>query len=328
TFMIFLAPAFGWCVYQLWLARPRGAHRDWRPLLRTFGWLAAAHAGAFAATYWWVHYADALKALNLSARDLQSVSMTSWNFGTGRRFDPELWGRIRTIVLQEITPPCVLGAAAVAALAFARRHWLRLAALLALWLGVFLTFPLLYALHDYYHVAAAFLPMLALGLTTAALFENPRLPRIAPLAVWVLLLSSQTLTFLDFHYPQYRDAGSGGGLAETLKMVLRRDEVIVVAGDDWSSIFPYFAGHRALMIRGGKENDPDFLHQAFSDLRGEEVGALVLFEDQAENAALIALARARFDLGPQPLLRWRHGGRRAVAYLPRAIQPDVLVELG
>ncbi len=326
TFMIFLPPAFIWCVYQLWLARPRGG--DWRPLLRTVGWLAAAHAGGFAATVWWVHCADAIKSLNFSARDLQSASMTAWNFGTGRRLDPELWGRIRTIVLQEITPPAVLAAAAVAALAFGRRHWAALGGLLALWGGVFLTFPLLYALHDYYHVAAAFLPMLAVGLAAAALFQRAGLPRVGRFAVWLLLLSCQAITFLDFHYPQYRDAGSGGGLAEALKMVLRRDEVIVVAGDDWSSIFPYFAGHRALMIRSGKENEPAFLHRAFADLRGEDVGALVLFEDQAENESLLRLARESFDLGPVPLLRWRHGGRRAVAYFPRSIQPDVLVELG
>jgi hypothetical protein len=142
------------------------------------------------------------------------------------------------------------------------------------------------------------------------------------------LLASQTLTFLDFHYPLYRDPGSGGGLAEGLREVLRPDEVIVVAGDDWSSIFPYFAGRRALMVRSGKLNDAAYLRAAFADLKGEDVGALVLFEDQESNEPLIALARAAFDLGPQPLLRWHNGGRRAVAYLPRRIQPDALVELG
>ncbi len=43
-----------------------------------------------------------------------------------------------------------------------------------------LTFPILYALHDYYHVAAAFLPMLALGLATAGVFQSARLPRFLP----------------------------------------------------------------------------------------------------------------------------------------------------
>ncbi len=110
--------------------------------------------------------------------------------------------------------------------------------------------------------------------------------------------------------------------------MLRPDEIIIVAGDDWSSIFPYFTERRALMIRNGKQNEPGYLRTAFADLKGEDVGALVLFEDQENNTALIELARQTFDLGPQPLLRWRHGGRRAVAYLSRRIQPDAIVELG
>jgi hypothetical protein len=328
TFLIFLAPAFVWSLHQLWLARPGAVPRDWKPLLRTFGWLVAAHAGAFLATYWWVHFADAVKALNLSARDLQSAGLTSWNFGTGRRFDPELWSGIWKIVSQEITPPGVLLAGgALAAVLGHRRRWV-IAGLMGLWAGVLLTFPLLYALHDYYHVAAAFLPMLALGLATAAVFQNARLPRVLAFGLWSLLLANQALTFLDFHYPRYRDAGSGGSLADSLKEVLRPDEVIVVAGDDWSSIFPFFTGRRALMIRSGWQDDHAYLRSAFAGLKGEDVGALVLFEDQEENAPLIQLARETFDLGPQPLLRWRHGGRRAVAYLPRRIQPDALVELG
>lgn len=328
TFLIFLGPAFVWSLYQLWLARPQGAVRDWTPLLRVLAWLAAAHAVAFAATLWWVHYADAVKSLNLSARDLQSAGLSSWNFGTGHRFDGWVWSAIWKIISQEITPPCVLVAGVAATVVFARRQWRLIAALVVLWGAVLLTFPILYAMHDYYHVAAAFLPMLALGLATAALFQSARLPRAGAFAVWLLLLAVQTLTFLDFHYPSMRDAGNGGGLAEGLKKVLRPDEVIVVAGDDWSSIFPYFTERRALMIRSGKQNEPDYLRAAFADLRGEDVGALVLFEDQEENQTLIEIARAAFDLAPHPLLKWRHGGRRAVAYLPQRIQPDARVEFG
>ena len=328
TFLIFLAPAFAWSLHQLWLARPGAAPRDWRPWLRTFGWLAAAHVGSFLASYWWVHYADAVKALNLTAREFQSDNLTSWNFGTGRRFDPELWSAIWKTIAQEIAAPGVLiTGGAVAVVLASRRRWL-IAALLGLWGGVLLTFPLLYAVHAYYHVAAAFLPMLALGLATAAAFHSARLPRILAFGLWGLLLASQTRTFLDFHYPQYRNAGSGGGLAEGLREVLRPDEVIVVSGDDWSSILPYFSGRRALMILSGKQNDRDYLRAAFADLKGEDVGALVLFEDQEYNEPLIQLAREAFDLAPQPLLRWHSGGRRAVAYLPRRIQLDAVVELG
>ncbi len=327
TFLVFLAPAFAWSLHQLWLARPAAAPRDWRPLLRTFGWLAAAHAGSFLATYWWIHFADAAKALNLSARDLQSAGLTSWNFGTGRRFDPELWSGIWKIISQEITPPGVLVSGALAAVLAPHRRW-AIVILVGLWAGVLLTFPLLYSLHDYYHVAAAFLPMLALGLATAALFQSARLPRALAFGLWFGLLASQALTFLNFHYPIYREAGYGGGLAEGLKEVLRPDEVIVVAGDDWSSILPYFTERRALMIRSGLVNNGDYLRAAFADLKGEDVGALVLFEDQEHNEPLIRQARGAFDLGPQPLLRWRNGGRRAVAYLPRRIQPDALEELG
>jgi hypothetical protein len=327
TFLIFLAPAFAWSLHQLWLARPGAAPRDWRPLARTFGWLAAAHAGSFLASFWWVRFADAVKALNVSARAFQSAGLTSWNFGTGRRFDPELWTAIWKIISEQITPPAVLIIGALTVVLASRRRWL-VATLLGLWGGVLLTFPLLYAVHAYYHAAAAFLPMLALGLATAAVFQNARRPRVLAFGLWLALLASQTLTFLNFHYPQYRHAGSGGGMAEGIREVLRPDEVIVVSGDDWSSIFPYFSDRRALMIRGGLVNDRDYLRAAFADLKGEDVGALVLFEDEEYNEPLIQLAREAFDLGPQPLLRWHSGGRRAVAYLPRRIQPDAVVELG
>ena len=196
-----------------------------------------------------------------------------------------------------------------------------------LWGAVLLTFPLLYSLHDYYHAVAAFLPVLAVGVAVAATFLHPRVPRATAFALWLLLLAGQAQIFFQHVFPVYRDAGNGGGLAAALKEILRPDEVIVVAGDDWSSILPYFAERRALMVRNGWQNEESYLRAAFSALRGETVGAVVLFEDSERNEFFLRLAREAFDLGPRPALHWKHGGRRATVYLDRRILPDALAEL-
>jgi hypothetical protein len=320
TLMVFLLPAFVWSIWLLWQARPRLAAPRWGPLLRTFGWLVAAHALPFLATAWWIHFSDAVKALNPSGIDFQSAKLTGWNFGTGQKFSGEAWSAIWQIISQQLAWPGTLLAGGLLAAVFARRWWRPIALLLA-WYGLVLfTFPVLYAWHAYYHVANAFLLMLALGLALAGAFASDRLPRPVAFGLWLTFLLTQMMNHLEYYHPLYRQPGNAGGLAEVLGDILQPDESIIIAGDDWNSMLPYYARRRALMIRADLVNDPRYLHAAFTAMKGESVGALVLFDEQRGNHALRRLAQDTFGLNLQPFLTWRDRGRNAVVYLSRQIR--------
>ncbi len=327
TFIIFLLPAFAWSISLLWESRPREGSPGWSVFFRTFGWLAAAHALPFLAAIEWVHFSDGVKALSPSGQYLESSNMIDWNFGVGRRFDPAIWSAIWHIISQEVARPVLLVAGGILTLVFGRRWWIHIAALLGIYGAVLLIFPVLFAGHSYYHVAAAFLLILALGFALISTFQSTRLPRFLPFILWGIILITQARTFLEFHYPLYRLPGNEGGLASALHEIVKPDEIIVIAGDDWSSILPYYAERRALMIPDRQDQNRDYIRATFAALKDESVVALVLFENQQHNQFIRELAAERFDINLQPGFTWKDRGRDVVVYLKRQIQIDALTAI-
>ncbi len=316
TFIVCLVPAFVWCVTWLWQARsvPGG-------LARTFAWLAALHAGPFAATVWWVKYADAVKALNPSGASLTSGGLAAFNFGYGRHFDPEIWHAWYVNITTTIGgAPLLVGAIVLATLA---GRWRRHAcAALGVFVASQLVFPVLYAFHSYYYVASAFTLFVGLGFALCGLLEQ-RVPRAVTLAVWLLVLGAQVHFYLVKLYPSQRAAGNGGGLATALRALTAPDEVLLIAGNDWSSIVPYYAERRALMIRADLTRRPEYLEKAFAAMDGTPVAGLVLMGPERQNQELLQAILPRFDLDPRPVFTWQHGEEAATAYFSRQLRPYV-----
>lgn len=319
TFMVYLVPAVAWGVWWLWRAwRENGAGARARALGRIVGWSAAAVALPFAATYWWIGFSDAVKALNPSSRNLVSAAMHGYNFGNrDYRADPAIWAaHWRTFSVEILPWSTLLAIVAVGLLVGGgRRLWWAVGCAVVFLLAP-ATFPVLYAWHEYYFTAVAVLPMVAAGLVLGGLFETA-VPRWRTWAVVLAFCAMQVHVWWSFHRPlQVALPGGSNDLAEALRYTTESDSVVVVAGEDWGAITPFYAQRRALMLRRAMESDWAYVQEAFGYLAGERIAALVLRGAQRENARLVELATEMLGIDPRVAFRWQD----ADVYLPQAVE--------
>ncbi len=90
-----------------------------------------------------------------------------------------------------------------------------------------------------------------------------------------------------------------------LRELTRPDDVLVVSGHDWNSMFPHFAQRRALMIRTGEVRDTPNLRAGLANLRSEKIGALAL-ADATDHSFALNYLLVEHGLDPRPLCRWRN----------------------
>ena len=298
TFMLYLLPTGWWAAARLWAAR----RTAWRTDL---AWMAVAVAGPFAATLWWLQFADAVKSLNPLGVDFTSAALRDFNLGTtAMRFSAELWAVKAQIVRDELSwlPVLVLGGLLVPLVA--RHRWREIVACLACFGAVLVIFPVLYAYHSYYYVANTVLLLLAMGLALVALAESSVSRWVVGLAVG-LVLGGQAWRYAEQYYPSQRAISPGGnGLSESLRAVTGPRDVIVVLGQDWNSMTPYYAQRRAMMIREEIGRDSVRVEKALAGLDGEKIGALVLVGHPDGEQWLIDRAAVR-GISREPLYRWR-----------------------
>ena len=304
TFFVFLVPAAAWATLWLWRSRPTREEGS-GPLVRTFGWLVAVHLLPLAVSLRWVTYADSLKRLNPAAEFLTAEAITGVSFGQGRRFEPELWQQHLNLITGSVASPAALVVAVVAFALGGRRYAGLISACLALFLLIQLVHPVLYAWHDYYYVAIAFLLMAALGLAIAGPIEQPGRRRWAGCLLGGTILALQINLYLGDYYPIQSVRSDGtSGLHLALRDQIDAGDVLIIAGDDWSSILPYYTRHRALMVTETLEQDPPRLLRAFAGLADERVGALLLKGKARRDLRLLEYAAACFEINPALALTW------------------------
>jgi hypothetical protein len=307
TFMLYLCPAGWWALCRVWFGRAGGR---WRGDL---AWIALALAPPCAATLAWLHFADVTKALNPSAQFIREASLRDFNFGTWAvRLSPETWRQQWRNIADSLSWGPLLAAGAALTLLAGRPRRGDIAKLL-LWFGVVLgVFPVLYARHEYYFAASGILLLVALGLVPVALAESRR-PRWLVLLVLGSIVGAQAYRYLDGYYGAQQGVTSGGdGLSRSLGGLTAPDDVLVITGQDWNSMTPYYAKRRALMIRADAEQNAAQLDAAFAALAGENIGALVLGPDTKSREELVRRAAA-MGIDPQPVYRWRE----MAVYLPK-----------
>lgn len=298
TFLLYLLPAGIWALHRLATApgRARGAE------LR---WMAATTAGPGLVAVGWVIYADAVKAQNPLAAFLLSGNLREFNFGTwAMRLSPEVWTMQARIMREEITWLPAVALAGLAWLAGKGANLRGILTCLAAFVAVLVIFPLLYALHDYYFAANAMLLMMAMGLAVTGWLGRGHWRGLA----WVFALAiplGQGWGYLQRYYPYQQQAGvEGDGLTAALRALTQPDEVIVVLGQDWNSMTPYYARRKALMFRDDMARDPAQVEAALQRLDGEKLGALIIVGDPDGRQWLIDRTVAR-GLHPQALMAWR-----------------------
>lgn len=313
TFMLYLLPTGWWAVTRLWQARLG----DWQ---RELAWLAGAVVVPFGVTIWWLNFADATKELNVLGREFTSSGLHDFNLGTNAtRFSAEMWMTKLRIIREQLTWLTGLLVCAGLALTIGQTRWREILTCLASFASVLLLFPVLYAHHEYYYVANTLLLLLAMGLVLVALAESA-VSRWLVYGIAALLLCGQGWRYVGHYYPSQRAISPGGdGLTRSLQALTNPRDVVVVLGQDWNSMTPYYAQRRAVMLRDAVARDPEKVEQALTGLAGETIGALVLVGQPDGAQWLIDRAAAR-GIDPQPLYVWRD----ARVYLPRARREELL----
>ena len=301
TLLFILLPAFGWTVTKLWQKRPGAKEGGWQAMLAPAAWALGTVLLPCLLTVWWTNHAEAVRQLNPAADFLRAGNMRDYYFGAGQRFSGLIWRQHAVVLFREIAPAGVLIGAGLLALLFARRWLVWIGLLLACFLSVQVIFPILYAWHEYYYVANAVALMLAIGLAACGVLES-RLPRSASWLLIAALHGGQVWNYGHVQYPQLNAPSNGGSpITQALRAATEPDDVLIIAGNDWSSITPYFSQRRALMIRNGGERDATLLGRAFAGLNGETVGALVLHGAQRNNRQILDWVVRDFGLDPRPV---------------------------
>lgn len=314
TLMLYLLPMGVWAIKRGWQARGRGER------VRELAWMGATVAVPFALTLAWLHYADGIKALNPLGRFLTSANLKDFNLGTSAtRFSPETWAMQWRIVRDELTAMPALILCGIVAGVTGRARLLAIAGCLAGFMAALVIFPVLYALHDYYYLANTLLLLLAMGLAITSLAES-RSPRWVVAGVVLLLLGAQVLRYRTHYYPSQQIVQAGGsGLTDALRALTNPNDVLVIAGQDWSSIVPYYARRRALMFRQEMGADPQVVEEALERLGPDPIGALVVAGDPPGRQWLVDRAEAR-GLTREPVLVWHD----VAVYLPAARRTELI----
>lgn len=297
TFIVYLLPPFGWAVQRLWQTR---AQARWKIELP---WLTGGVILPLAVSLWWERHADATRLLNPLAHFLGSDNLTSFTLGTWpTRLSPELWGQKWETTAHALTSLPALIVCALLGLAAAGPRRRTVLACVGFFGAPLAIFPVLYGWHDYYFTANGVLLLVAMGLALVGLSERGRASWLALTAVLVVV-GTQAWQYREHYFPAQSGISQGGdALSRVLMGLTKPDEVVVMIGQEWNPMFPYYAQRRMMMIRHEEEKNIARLDAAFAVLKGERVGALAIAGLTDERGDLVQRAVA-LGINPQPIFR-------------------------
>lgn len=319
TFAVFCVPAGILAATVLASAlRQPAARAAWPPLLTAS---ALPVALALAAAWWWVARGDALKHANPFTGFLASTELQSWNYGTfALRLDPAFWkGLLHGVVNSVLSEGSVAIALLCATFATARARWVALAAAAGYATGPLL-FANLYHIHDYYYAANGLLLTGAAGVLVASAWDNPRVP---PALRWLALGSVLVFQLQAFNrsyaYYYWKEAPPPPELALVAREAVPADGVILVYGEDWNPLLPYYAQRRAVMVPGQRENETDILEDVLARLPPRRIEAMIVTTDRIRGrSGFIAERTERFGLMRQPFARSEHADLYLAEHLGEA----------
>ena len=184
TLAIWLFPAAGYAVWQLW--RDWRTHAGWRALAQTAFWGLAGVVIPLGMLRLWVMLTDPLKLMHASAYIFASGNLVGGNWGLQdihARFSPQVWAILADRWSDAIMPPWLLVVLLVAGLLFLpRARGLVLLSGCTFFLAQLL-FPYAYAYQDYYFYSCA----LFLNVGMACLFFGLLDSRAPRWLFWLLL---------------------------------------------------------------------------------------------------------------------------------------------
>lgn len=281
TFSIGLGFAILWLLAHRTLLRVK--EQPATPWSR-LGVLAGVMAGMVMAALLWKLYLDG-QWQRFPATIHFAENIGNWNFGTWeQRMEGDFWGRFVEFGMNRAGFSWIPWLLTIPLFAMATYRW-RIIALCALaaWLSGPLVWSNLFYVHDYYYYANTWLAFLWMGASLAGVLE--RWPRSRPpllIAAWLVVLA-MGLGYRTTGYYQNQQTDKGAGkvaFARELQETVAPDEVLLILGDDWNPLIPYYAERYAVMVRWeGYAKGPRFreiLQQM--EAEGRRFGGMVIHQ--------------------------------------------------
>lgn len=303
TFVVYAVPGSALLLVTLWRAYRAEEGPAWSRL-----GVPAVRAGlpvavALAVTAVWVAHGDAIKHSNPYTGFLASTELSRWNYGPlSLRAEPSFWQHLAENITHNLLSEGALAIALVcAALATARARWTALVAVLGFFAGP-LIFANLYHVHDYYYAANALLLVGAAGIALASAWDHPQFPAAARWTALATILALQYYAFdRGYHYYYWKAAPPPPDLATIAREATPPDSVLLISGDDWNPRLPYYAQRRAVMVAGGRDDEPKVLEEVVGRLPPNAIKAMLLVGDKVRSDRELIRARAaRFGFALQP----------------------------
>jgi hypothetical protein len=233
----------------VWLRRDRSASSAYGLLWRGLLFLVPTVVG-----FVWVAASDHFKAPNAFGLYLSSGSLRSWTFGTmAQRF--ALRDPILTSLTQAFGHISILVPVLIALDLIHSRYRTAVLFAVAGYLSAFAIFTNLHTQHTYYQSSNAILACIAVGLTIASAIDKGWLK--TAVIVLALVIASQLHYFGEFFWNAVVNDNVGAPSVVTARAArdaTKPDESLIVFGDDWSSVIPFYSERKSLTI-------PHFIQQ-------------------------------------------------------------------
>ena len=312
VFMVWLFPAaiFGvYCLYRFWKTGDRST------VFRTILWGVGVVVLPYFSLVWWVGHTDAIKAVSPVTAVFTSEGLSTGNFGMfslEARFSLHTWHHMFLRWGEAITFPWVILGFVTSATIFCPNRRSQICWAFGLFLFGQLTIPYAYTGQDYYFYTCAVFGVAALGFSALGFYEKVNWPRGLRTILFIIPFLSLSGSYLRGYYPlQQYDSHGGSGLMEAVNQVVPVDGVVVIQGDDWSAIRPYYTKRRAFMIRNGMERNDEYMDFGLANLKTERVDALMVSRDLESREKWTKNVCAELGLNAWPTL----GNERFLVFL-------------
>jgi hypothetical protein len=234
----------------------------------------------------WVNFTDAQKLLNPMAADfITSKALRDWNFGTiAQKLSRSQWRNYLTRTLNDVFGGLIISVMALVILPIFTSKKLLSYGLSLLFILTVAIFTNLHFVHNYYPYANAIFLLGASGFTIMGLIEKKR--KIWQSVGWfflALILLSQLQFYRAFWYPTKLHGNSYLEIASQVQTVTSPEGVLLIYGDYWSSLIPYYSQRRALMFynRASEEKFKNALYKL--SRANHQVEAIVFCRKTREN---------------------------------------------
>jgi hypothetical protein len=198
----------------------------------------------------WVAYTDHIKSENPFGLYLTSANLSQFTFGTlQQRFSIEFWRDVVLRALKELLGPGFVVATIVAGAGLLSRSYFGfiVPALIGFILPMLIFTNLHF--HEYYQYANGIFILMAVGLGIVSLLEAGRI-RTGTVALLVVIVGQIAFFYMNFAKELTADNSFNHPLKVALlaKAKTRSTDALLVFGEDWSSLAPYYSERKALVL--------------------------------------------------------------------------------